>query len=70
MARLDATWKPWLVARVTKPSAQARRLATPASLIEKWKTGRQPTAFQRCLAIHIFNTTESAKDVVPTEDGA
>ncbi len=70
MARLDPTWKPWSVARVTKPSAQARPLAAPISLIERWVAWRRPTAFQRCLAIHILNTTESANDAAPAPDAA
>lgn len=65
MARLDPTWKPWTVARVTKPSVQARRVTMPVGLIEKWNAWRRPTAFQRCLAIHILNTTESARDAEP-----
>ncbi|HYL32738.1 MAG TPA: hypothetical protein VEU53_06280 [Stellaceae bacterium] len=65
MARLDPAWKPWSVPRVVKRSAPAR-----ANLIERWKAWRRPTAFQRCLAIHILNTTESVNDVAPISDAA
>ncbi len=70
MARLDPTWKPWSVPRVVKRSAQARSLAARTSLLERWTVWRRPTAFQRCLAIHILNTTESANDSMPTSDAA
>ena len=70
MARLDPTWKPWSVARVTKRAAQARPVTAAPGLLEKWTSRRQLTAFQRCLAIHILNTTESANEPTPTSDGA
>lgn len=60
MARLDPAWKPWSVPRVTKrPNS-----AAGASLLKRWTAWRRPTAFQRCLAIHILNTTESVNDTV------
>jgi len=65
MARLDPAWKPWLVPRVAKRSAPVR-----ANLIERWKAWRRPTAFQRCLAIHILNTTESINDAALAGDAA
>jgi hypothetical protein len=45
-----------------------RRSATTAaagSLVERWLKRRQPTAFQRCLAIHILNATykKDVKDI-------
>ncbi|MGH6968111.1 MAG: hypothetical protein ACREEL_01330 [Stellaceae bacterium] len=70
MARLDPTWKPWSVPRVAKPSTQARGLAAHIGWLEKWRAWRRPTAFQRCLAIHILNTTESANDTAPVSDAA
>lgn len=68
MARLDPTWKPWSVARVTKSSVRARPLTAPAGLIKRWAAWRRPTAFQRCLAIHILNTTESVNAAAPAPD--
>jgi len=69
MARLDPAWKPWFVPRVTKRPNSAHA-AAGASLIERWTAWRRPTAFQRCLAIHILNTTESANDAAPAVDAA
>ncbi|MDE2228302.1 MAG: hypothetical protein KGL11_04590 [Alphaproteobacteria bacterium] len=68
MARLDLTWKPWSVARVTKRSACS--LTARANLIEKWIAWRRPTPFQRCLAIHILNATYPANDATPAGDAA
>lgn len=65
MIRLDLAWKPWSVPRVNKRPNLARAV-TAASLIDWWTAWRRPTAFQRCLAIHILNTTESANDTVPS----
>jgi hypothetical protein len=70
MIQLDPTWKPWSVPRVVKRSTQARRLAARAGLIERWTAWRRPTAFQRYLAIHILNTTDSANDTAPTSEAA
>lgn len=69
LARLDPAWKPWSVPRVAKRAAQAQTRAS-RSLIERWTAWRRPTAFQRCLAIHILNTTESANDAAPATDAA
>lgn len=69
MARLDPAWKPWSVPRVSKRS-NSGRAAMGAGLIERWNAWRRPTAFQRCLAIHILNTTESANDAAPATDAA
>lgn len=66
MARLDPGWKPWSVPRVSQRSNSARG----ASLIERWTAWRRPTAFQRCLAIHILNTTESVNNAAPASDAA
>lgn len=69
MARLDPAWKPWSVPRLSKRLNSART-AAGASLIERWTGWRRPTAFQRCLAIHILNTTESVNDTAPATDAA
>jgi len=68
MARLDPAWKPWSVPRVNKRSNLPA--VTGVSLIERWIAWRRPTAFQRCLAIHILNTTESVNDAGPASDAA
>jgi len=70
MTRLDPTWKPWSVPRVVKRSTQAGSLAARASLIERWTAWCRPTAFQRCLAIHILNTTESANDTARASEAS
>jgi len=67
MARLDPAWKPGSVPRVSKNPVQA---AAGASLIERWIAWRRPTAFQRCLAIHILNTTESVNDTAQVSNAA
>ncbi|HEV2263155.1 MAG TPA: hypothetical protein VGR79_01340 [Stellaceae bacterium] len=69
MARLDPAWEPWSVPRVSKRPNSARA-AAGASLIERWTAWRRPTAFQRYLAIHILNTTESVSDAAPATDAA
>jgi len=69
MARLDPAWKPWSVPRVSKRSNSVPT-TTGVSLIERWTGWRRPTAFQRCLAIHILNTTESVNDATPAIDAA
>lgn len=69
MARLDPAWKPWSVQRVSK-RANSAQTAIGVSLIELWTGWRRPTAFQRCLAIHILNTTESVNDAAPATDAA
>ncbi|HEV2161021.1 MAG TPA: hypothetical protein VGR52_02125 [Stellaceae bacterium] len=69
MARLDPAWKPWSVPRVNKRPNSAQAIAG-VSLIERLIAWRRPTAFQRCLAIHILNTTESVNDAAPAIDAA
>jgi hypothetical protein len=60
LIRLDPMWNPWAVPRVRSRSA-----TTAGSLIARWLKRRQPTAFQRCLAIHILNATykKDVKDI-------
>lgn len=69
MVRLDPAWKPWSVPRVSRRVNSAQAVAG-VSLIERLIAWRRPTAFQRCLAIHILNTTESANDAAPATDAA
>jgi hypothetical protein len=59
LIRLDPLWNPWAVPRVRTRSAAK---ATAGSLIARWLKRRRPSAFQRCLAIHIVNATYK-KDV-------
>jgi len=69
MARLDPAWKPWAVPRVSQRS-NSEPTAAGVSLIERWIGWCRPTAFQRYLAVHILNTTESVNDAAPATDAA
>lgn len=69
MVWLDPAWNPWRVPRVNKRPNLAQAAAS-VSFIERWIGWRRPTAFQRCLAIHILNTTESVNDAAPAIDAA
>jgi hypothetical protein len=62
LIRLDPMWNPWTVPRVRRRSVTT---AAAGSLVERWLKRRQPTAFQRCLAIHILNATykKDVKDI-------